>query len=145
VRALALLLLCVACDGGLEPPDAATGSIRAFIAYPPPERWPPADSLRDLRFVALQFVPRDTTDLFDLSRIAVSPGLRRLVLTDTVVLTGVPATFYPYAGVSQQFSRDVLDQRPVGLVPGDGFLVPRGDTIDVRVTVDFRSPPPFPP
>lgn len=141
-----LLPLLLACDGGLEPPQDATGSIRALIAFPPPDAWPPADSLRDLRFVALQFVPRDTADLLlELNRIVISEGLPRRVTADTVVLTGVPAAFYPYAGVSQQFSRDVLDQRPVGLVPGDGFLVPRGDTVEVRVTVDFASPPPFPP
>ena len=142
---LVLLLLLAACDGGLEPPITSTGAIRATIAYPPLDQWPSADSLRDLRFVALRFVPRDTTDFFDLTRISFSDGLTRRVLADTVVLSGVPATFYPYAGVAQQFSRNVLDQRPVGLVLGDGFLVPRGDTVDVRVTVDFRSPPPFPP
>jgi hypothetical protein len=145
---LVLLLLALAlggCDGGLKPPDQSTGSIRAFIAYPPPDQWPSADSLRDLRFVALRFVPRDTTDFFDLNRISFSDGLRRRVLRDTVLLRDVPATFYPYAGVAQQFSADLLDQRPVGLVPGDGFLVPRGDTVEVRVEVDFRSPPPFPP
>ncbi len=141
----ALLLLASACDGGLEPPDTSTGAIRATITYPPLDQWPSADSLRDLRFVALRFVPRDTTDFFDLNRISFSDGLTRRVLADTIVLAGIPATFYPYAGVAQRFSPNVLDQRVVGVVPGDGFLVPRGDTVDVRVTVDFRSPPPFPP
>ncbi len=114
---LVLLLLLSACDGGLEPPDTSTGAIRAAIAYPPLDQWPSADSLRDLRFVALRFVPRDTTDFFDLNRISFSDGLARRVLADTVVLAGVPATFYPYAGVAQQFTSNVLDQRPVGLVP----------------------------
>ena len=80
---LALLLTCTGCDHGLEPPDAVPeGAIRGTITYTQgTAHWPTGDSLRDLRFFALPFVPQDTLDLFrDLNVLVFSDRLAYRVL-----------------------------------------------------------------
>jgi hypothetical protein len=145
---LGLLLLGTACDHGLAPPDEPpTGRLQGTISYDV-SSWPPQDEVRDLRFVALPFVPRDTSDLFrDLDRLVISSSLAYGVSRDTFIIDGVPAGTYVYSGVAQQFSPDVLDWRPVGLVDANGgFLQIRdGGTTTVEVMVDFANLPPFPP
>ena len=140
---ICLVALLAGCGSGLQPPDEpGFGSISVRITYE--GTWPVADSLRDLRFVALRFVPRDTTDLLQLNRMVISPGLQRNVESDAVTLTGVPEGFYPYAGVAQQFTAALFDWRPVGLV--DGVFEVRPDaTTEVFVAVDFGQLPVFPP
>lgn len=150
VLGLALLVagLVSSCDQGLAPPKAPpTGRLQGTIAYVE-STWPPRVAVRDLRFVALPFVPRDTSDLFrDLDQLVISEPLRYGVAQDTFVIPNVPAGTYVYSGVAQQFSADVLDWRPVGLVEQDGGIVQvrAGMTTTVRVMVDFTQPPPFPP
>ncbi|NBC18034.1 MAG: hypothetical protein GVY18_12055 [Bacteroidetes bacterium] len=145
---LCLVLLTAACEQGLAPPDAPpTGRLVGTITYDVAS-WPPRDSVRDLRFVALPFVPRDTSDLFrDLDQLVISEPLAYGVPRDTFTIDGVPAGTYVYGGVAQQYSPDVLDWRPVGLVEQNGgiILVRDGLTTIVRVSVDFANPPPFPP
>jgi hypothetical protein len=142
--AIALLLItATGCDAGLQPPpEPGFGRLEVHIAYD--GDWPPAEELRDLRFVALRFVPRDTTDLLQLNRMVISGGLARYVTADTVVLNMVPEGTYVYAGVAQQFSADLFAWRPVGLV--DGAFDVRPDAVArVDVHVDFSDIPPFPP
>lgn len=138
-----------ACDHGLEPPPPQqTGVIRALITYEGhPESWPDPSELVDLRFVALRFVPRDTADLLQLTRLAFSGELRRYVAADTAVLDDVPAGAYVYSGVAQRYSQNLFDWRPVGLYEdNDGvFHVRPDETTEVSVRVDFRNPPLFPP
>lgn len=144
-------LLLAGCDHGLEPPDApGTGTIRGTIFYTDNgATWPSADSLRDLRFVALPFVPRDTLDLFrDLSQLVFSPTrLRTRVMQDTFSVLNVEAQTYVYSGVAQQFGTGLLDWRPVGLYEENGgiFQVRPGEVTELTITVDFRNLPPFPP
>jgi len=109
--------------------------------------WPPRTELRDLRFVAMQFVPRDTADFLQLNRMAISDGLARNVDADTVLIDDVEAGPYPYAGVAQQFAADLLAWRPVGLFTNEGglILVDPGATTTVSLVVDFDHPPVFPP
>lgn len=149
VLLLLLWLLTAGCDHGLEPPEApATGTIRGVITYANPDAWPPPDSLRDLRFFALPFVPQDTLDLFrDLNLLVFSAPLARYVAADTFVVENVVARPYLYSGVAQQRSADLLDWRPVGLVeaPGGFFEVRPGATTELTIRVDFRDLPPFPP
>ena len=136
-------LLLAACDHGLAPPDVPpSGAIRATITYR--GAWPPADSLFDLRFVAMPFVPRDTADILDLARIVFSPQpLPYHVSADTVVLVGVPAKTFVYSGVAQRYTSSFVAWRPVGLVEADGRIpaaqnVSAGTYSDVlTVTVEF--------
>ena len=143
--------LLAACDHGLEPPDApGTGTIRGTIFYiDNGATWPPQDSLRDLRFVALPFVPRDTLDLFrDLSQLVFSPNKLQInVSQDTFSVHNVEAQTYVYSGVAQQFDTGLLDWRPVGLYQENGgiFQVRPGEITELTIMVDFRNLPPFPP
>ncbi|MEQ9105203.1 MAG: hypothetical protein RIE53_10970 [Rhodothermales bacterium] len=131
------------CDAGLEPPpEPGFGRLEVHVAYT--GEWPPAQELRDLRFVALRFVPRDTTDLLQLNRMVISGRLDRNVPADTIALDMVPEGTYVYAGVAQQFSADLFAWRPVGLVDGAFDVLP-GAVTRVTTHVDFGSLPPFPP
>ena len=140
---LALLLIYTGCDHGLEPPDAPpVGSIRGTVTYV--GTWPPPDSLRDLRFVALPFVPRDTLDLFRcLSQLVFSERLAYNIQADTFFVDSVQAQLYVYSGVAQKFSQNLFDWRPVGLA--DLFQVRPGEVTELSIRVDFDNIPPFPP
>ncbi len=143
---LALLLLYTGCDHGLEPPDAVPlGAIQGSITYTHGrENWPSGDSLRDLRFFALPFVPQDTLDLFrDLNVLVFSDRLAYRVESQQVFIDSVEAKTYVYSGVAQQFSRNIFDWRPVGLAPV--FEVRPGEVTEIEIEVDFLNLPPFPP
>lgn len=143
-----LTVLLAGCDQGLAPPEEPPmGAIQGYVTYSDRPTWPPRDSLRDLRFVALPFVPRDTVDLLQLNRLVFSERLAYRVARDTFHIDDVPAQAYVYNAVAQQFTRDILDWRPVGLYEENGgLLVVRPDeTTFVEISVDFRNLPPFPP
>lgn len=145
----AVACVVAACDHGLEPPDAPpTGAIRGVVTYLHTEAWPPPDSLRDLRFFALPFVPRDSIDFFrDLNLLVFSDRLQAGVARDSFLVGGVEARVYVYSGVAHQFTSNLLDWRPLGLYEADGgvFEVRPGDTTDLTITVDLQNLPPFPP
>ena len=118
--------------------------IRGMVTYVGP--WPPRDSLNDLRFVALPFVPRDTLDLFrDLNQLVFSDRLafNPAGSIDTFFVEGVPAQVYVYSGVAQQFTTNLFDWRPVGLA--EFFQVRPGEVTELSISVDFNNIPPFPP
>lgn len=145
---LAVLWL-IGCDHGLQPPaEPATGVIHARITYEGGEEsWPSPDSVRDIRFVAMRFVPRDTADFLQLNRLVFSDGLDREVDAQDIAIPEVETGLFLYSGVAQQFSPDLFDWRPVGLVTeNDGvFVVSEDETTTVEVLVNFDNPPPFPP
>lgn len=142
-------LSSAACDHGFAPPEAPTaGTLVADVDYVDhPDSWPPAEQLRQLLFVAMRFVPRDTTDFLRLSGIVFSDPLELRVPRQQVVIEAVPIGSYVYSGVAQKYGSDIFDWRPVGLVEENGgvFLVAAGETTFVSVTVDFGNPPHFPP
>lgn len=140
----AAALLLGGCDGGLAPPvDQGPGVIVAVVAYA--GAWPSADSLVDLRFVAMPFTPRDTTDFLRLNELALSPARIDVnVAADTVVVGGVTPGTYVYAGIAQRYAASLFAWRPVGLVDGP-FTVRAGETTRVAVAVDFARLPAFPP
>ena len=144
-----VLIGAAACDHGLSPPaEPETGAIRAYVEYAQVrDDWPDSDSLADLRFVALRFVPRDTTDLLQLNRLVFSERLTYYAARDTVLIEGVETGPFLYAGVAQKFGGDNFDWRPVGLVEENNgfFSVEADETTTVSVTVDFQNPPLFPP
>ena len=106
----------VACDSGLEPPEVArTGVIVAEINYE--GQWPAPDSLNDLRFVAMRFVPRDTSDLLELNRIAFSERLEYYVGSDTVPRKGRPFIAVPTtAGTGSEVMRRIATPMVGGLM-----------------------------
>lgn len=139
-------MLLTGCDQGLEPPPLPDmGTIAVDITYTGP--WPTADSLVDLRFVAMRFIPRDTSDFLQLNRMAVSPGLNRPAEAESLVLPNIEVGFFFYSGVAQRFDENLLSWRPVGLYEANNglFEVMPGETTFVSVAVDFNNLPPFPP
>jgi hypothetical protein len=141
-----IALFPLGCDHGLEPPgDIPAGAIAGSITYI--GTWPPREQVRDLRFVAMRFVPQDTLDFLQLNRMAISNGLRYGVQSDTFTIRNVEPGAFLYSGVAQQVTSDLLSWRPVGLLDGDGglYTVESGETTTVSLTVDFANPPLFPP
>ena len=133
------------CDSGIAPPDGnRVGTIQGVITYSDP--WPSADQFREIRFVALRFVPRDTADFLQLNRIEFSDALSYGVSTDSFLIPDVPVGFFPYSGVARQATADIFSWGPIGLyAENDGvFSVTEAETTFVRVSVDFENPPPFP-
>lgn len=145
----ALVLVSSACDHGFAPPDEpSTGVLVADITFSGhPGSWPPDRELEQLLFVAMRFVPRDTSDFLRLNLIEWSDPLRIHVPGDRILMDEVPTGPYLYAGVAQKYGPGAFDWRPVGLVEENGgvFVVAAGETSFVAVRVDFTNPPHFPP
>ncbi len=139
------LLFLAACDSSIRPPEStAPGFIRADITYV--SDWPPANQFKDLRFVAMRFVPQDTTDFLQLNRLEFSEGLQYGVASQTVLLADVTLGTYPFAVVARQRTSDILSWEALGIYQeGEGFFrVNAAETTRVAVTVDFDNLPDFP-
>ncbi|MBT8402154.1 MAG: hypothetical protein KJO98_16880 [Rhodothermia bacterium] len=140
-----LLLVVTACDSSIRPPESTEpGFIIADITYV--SDWPPANQFVDLRFVAMRFVPQDTTDFLQLNRLEFSEGLQYGVTSQTVVLEDVVLGTYPFAVVARQRTSDILSWEAMGIYEeGEGiFRVNSAETSRVAITVDFDNLPDFP-
>lgn len=141
--------LFASCEGGLEPPmeeTNPTGVITGTVTYS--GKWPPADSLEDLRFVPLKSPPQTAQDIFsDIENLVFSQQLNFFVERDTFTVTDVPNGVYVYNTVAQQFGGIIFsDWRPVGLYKeNDGIIIVDADTTSITIHVDFSNLPPFPP
>jgi len=141
-----MAVLITACDHGLEPPtDRGAGAIEGSVHYV--GDWPPSDELQDLRFVAMRFIPQDTTDFFRLNDMEISVGLSSNVSDDVFSIALAQAGTYFYSGIAQKFDEDLLSWRPIGLYADNGgiFVVRSGETVSISITVDFDNLPVFPP
>lgn len=133
------------CEGGLEPPveeTNPTGVITGVVTYS--GEWPPADSLKDLRFVPLKSVPQTPQDIFaDFNNLVFSERLDFNVEQDTFSISQVPNGVYVYNSVAQNYGT-ITEWRPVGLYEeNDGIIIMDGDTISITIHVDFDNLPPF--
>lgn len=144
---LGLLLLLAGCDGGLAPPPPSPlATIEGTVYYS--GRWPPPDSVRELRFVAMRFVPQSALDLLlRFNELVISDTLRRFVDTDTfrvvLDLEGVVADTFLYSGIAWKFGPGLLDWRP--LVVYDRPLILRpGERRPLVLEADFQHPASFP-
>ena len=143
--AVGVALLVVACESPIEPPsDVALGTIRGIVEYV--SEWPPGEEIRDLRFVAMRFIPSDTADFLQLNRLEFSDRLQYFVDGETIILPEVPAGTYPFAVVARQRTTDVLSWQALGIYNENNgvFVVARDETVDVAITVDFDNLPDFP-
>jgi hypothetical protein len=139
------VLMFVSCDSEIRPPsDVAEGAIRGIITYQ--SAWPPPEEIRDLRFVAMRFVPADTADFLQLNRLEFSDRLEYYVNTETIIVSDVPAGTYPFAVVARQRTSDALSWQALGIYEeNEGvFIVARDETVDVAISVDFDNLPDFP-
>lgn len=143
---LAFCITLTGCDHGLAPPgEDARGAIRGTLTYS--GTWPARDSLREIRFVGMRFVPQDTSDFLQLNRMVISDTLSRYVTSDSFFISNVQAGVYVYSGVAENFGRGILDWRPIELYTlNQGTFVVRGnETISLSIDVDLSQRPPFPP
>ena len=143
---LALCITLTGCDHGLAPPgEDARGSISGTLTYS--GTWPARDSLREIRFVGMRFIPQDTSDFLQLNRMVISDTLSRYVTSDSFFISNVQAGVYVYSGVAENFGRGILDWRPIELYTlNQGTFVVRGDeTTSLSIDVDLSQRPPFPP
>lgn len=143
---LAGLCAVLGCDHGLVPPDRdAVGDLYGTVTYT--GTWPGPDSLFDLRFVGMRFVPRDTSDFLQLNRMVISPGLKRNVGQDTFLIEGIDVGVLVYNGIAEKFGPGILDWRPAALfTEGDGTIeIEQGRRTEIALHVDFAVRPPFPP
>ncbi len=143
------LFLFAGCDSGLEPPDIETdpvGVINGTVTYS--GEWPPADSLHDLRFVALKSIPQSATDIVsDFQNLPFSGTLDFNVEQDTFTVENIKKGVYVYNVIAQQYGDNILqDWRPVGLYEEtDGLITVNDDTVSIAIHVNFDNLPPFPP
>ncbi|ACY47987.1 hypothetical protein Rmar_1096 [Rhodothermus marinus DSM 4252] len=142
-----VILLLAGCDGGLAPPPPSPlAVIEGTVYYNGP--WPHPDSVRELRFVAMRFVPQSALDLLlRFNEIEYSDTLRRFVDSDTfrvvIDLEGVAADTFRYSGIAWKFGPGLLDWRP--LVVYDRPLILRpGERRPIVLEADFRNPARFP-
>ncbi|GEM_PF-634999 len=143
---LLILFTLSGCDSGLEPPeDFGTGSIDVAVTYS--GEWPPGQELNDLRFIAMRFLPADTSDFFRLNEMIISTRLATNVPSDVFRIENAPAGTYFYTGIAQQFSDNLLSWRPIGLYEDNSgvFSIGRGQEVSLDVHVDFANLPEFPP
>ena len=134
------------CDSGLAPPgEVSRGAIRGSIIYS--GEWASPDSVRELRFVGMRFVPQDTSDFLQLNRMAISDTLARFVSQDSFFLSDVEEGPYVYSGVAENFGRGIIDWRPIGLYEdNEGVFIVRGnETTEIIIEVNLSARPPFPP
>lgn len=141
-------LIFQSCDTGLQPapPPPPFGTVLGTVEYQ--GSWPPADSVRDLRFVAMRTVPQTVSDFLNLSEIVFTPfGLKKFVTRDTFIISNVTNDVYVYSGVAQLYGPNPFaDWRPIGLYSAnDGVFEVLGDTTRIHVIVDFNNIPQFPP
>lgn len=146
--ALSIALAAFAgCDGGLSPTDADSkpaGVITGVVTYSGP--WPPADSLKDLRFVPLRSEPQTAQDIFaDIETLVFSERLDYFVERDTFTVIDVQNGVYTYNAVAQRFGDELFaDWRPVGIYrENNGVITVAGDTVRITIHVDFDDIPPF--
>lgn len=148
---LTIFLFAAACETGLEPPPPEpepTGAIQGTITYS--GNWPPANQLRQLFFVPLDFKPTNLLEIlteFTQGNLNASDPLARNVDSDTFFVGDLDNGFYVYNIIANQFGPNQLtDWRPVGVYSdNDGIIEILGDTVQIAIHVDFNNLPPFPP
>ncbi len=159
---LAVMLLGVACNEELGPihtPSGFSGMIRF-------RNWPPATSIQEMRLVAIDRVPTDSSGVIAMllaGEAAVFPAIDRdylPTLVDSVVYefnektgTNLQVKNYEYVAVMYQYGPDIFtDWRPAGVyslspdsfVPAPLRVLLHRITPGVDIMVDFNNLPPIP-
>ncbi len=156
------VFICDGCHeelGPLNEPSGFSGVIRF-------KNWPPATDIKEMRLVALEEIPRDSSGVIPLllaGKAAVYPPLPGdyfQTLVDSIAYefteksgTNLQVMNYPYVAVWYQYGSNILhDWRPAGVYstgPGSFDPVPvrvllHRITSHVDIQVDFKNLPPLP-
>lgn len=158
------LFLGPGCDKGLEPPTGETG-FSGVIHF---TNWPSADSVRELRLVAFEQFPSDSTGILTsllTGRAALFPpdlsskgSLPKFVDTAQYTFTtkngiNLQVQEYAYVVIAQQYGPNVFtDWRPAGVYtlkansfdPTPVRVLLHRVVQNIDILVDFHNPPPKP-
>lgn len=158
---LLLLALLASCDTGLSPLNEPSG-FRGVMRF---RNWPPPDSVHELRLVAFESIPTDSTGILAAllaGRAAVYPALERRLprFVDSIeyeftTKTGVnlKVTNYQYVIVAWQYGPNIFaDWRPAGVYarqpnsfePASVRVLLHRITPNINIEVDFRNTPQWP-
>jgi len=165
-RAAALLLAFLmfwgaGCDKGLEPSNEPSG-FSGIIRF---KNWPPPDSVLELRLVAFEKYPSDTSNIIRalLSGEAVvyppvgATGFAKFVDSIPYVFSNdgavIKVTKYDYVVVAHRYGTNFLaDWKPAGVYtttpnsfdPAPVQVLLHRIVPDIDINVDFNNPPPKP-
>jgi hypothetical protein len=145
--------------GPLNEPSGFSGVIRF-------KNWPPATDIKEMRLVALEEIPKDSTSVIPLllaGKAAVYPPLPGdyfQTLVDSIVYeftdksgTNLQVINYPYVAVWYQYGPNIFrDWRPAGVYsaapesfnPAPVRVVLHRIVPNVTIQVDFKNLPPLP-
>ena len=158
---ISILFLTPACDTGLSPLNEPSG-FSGVIRY---SNWPPPDSVRDLRLVAFEKFPTDSSGIVAAlltGKAVIYPPVGPIRLPTFVDAaeytfstdgTTLKVKTYEYVVVALQYGSNFLsDWKPVGVyttTPGSFDPAPvrvllHKITPDIDINVDFHNPPPKP-
>jgi hypothetical protein len=158
---ISLLFLNPGCDTGLAPLNEPSG-FSGVIHY---SNWPPPDSVRDLRLVAFEKFPSDSSGIIAAllsGKAVIYPPVGPIRLPTFVDAaeytfstdgTTLQVKTYEYVVVALQYGSNFLaDWKPVGVyttTPGSFDPAPvrvllHKITPDININVDFHNPPPKP-
>lgn len=150
-----LALLIISCEGGLSPSDASIdpgfgGSVHVI------SKWPPADSLKDLRVIAFRKYPPTSIldDVMNGNAVFTDTTLAlNTILIDYKIQKSDLSGTFKYIVVVQQFGLNIFaDWRVVGVysktndkTKPDEITVPQNAFLShVDIEVDFYNLPPQP-
>jgi len=162
----AAAILIAGCDKGLAPIYEESG-FEGVIHY---VNWPPATEVRELRLLAFDWVPLDSTRLVDVLLSSLvdpghvvlypplgTPGLRKNIDTTHYKLTTSGSTLllrqYKYIVLAQRYGpNSFTDWKPAGVYTHDpATFTPAPVNVrsrrlvqEVDIYVDFTKPPPKP-
>jgi hypothetical protein len=158
---VAIVLLFISCDHGLEPPASVEPGFGGTI-YFEKGTWPAADSIVNLWLFASQQYPLDSTKIFtglfsNPPTIYLYPATDKnlpLFVDSVSYKFNLPPGKYGYVGVLQHIANDInvsslkvvglfgtndLPPLPVPIIVSDFNFVS-----GVNIRVNFRKPPPSP-
>ncbi len=162
---LVVLLVLASCNTGLSPVNEPSG-FRGVVRF---KNWPPPDSVRDLRIVAFESYPTDSSNIISSllqGTAAFYPdlGVRfetvfpRNADSSAYVFTiqdgyNLQLKNYTYIILAQQYGPNVFtDWRPAGVYsvrpnsfdPASVRVLLHQVMPDININVDFDNPPPRP-
>jgi len=156
-----LLLIVPSCDTGLSPLNEPSG-FRGVVRF---RNWPPPDSVRELRIVAFETIPTDSTSIFAAllnGTAAVYPVLERQLprFVDSIeyeftTKTGInlKVSNYQYVILAWQYGPNIFtDWQPAGVYDAQrNSFEPAAVRVllhriipNININVDFHNHPQWP-
>lgn len=139
-------ILLISCDGGLKPIPPTI--LKGKIYYSPKDEWPPEDSLKDLRLVALKNFPPENIITEIISGNAYYTETLPYFVDSTIFeieIKDAPVNL-KYIGVAQNFG-ELIDWRVLGVYSlknnneHSEIFIEKNSINDIIINVDFNNIP----